>query len=1293
MNATRMNKQLNMKKFSLSSLVGILIGLSGISPVQADDTDIYLDPPQVAAAGSNNAPNVLLILDTSGSMNDVDVATKTPYSSATNYSLLTNHDSDIHANKIYWSLDGAPPPANSTNYFSAAKNNCEDSSGPLNSAGFYASGGAVIRHDQSNPGWANNGWKSLAAGIDQTVDCEADTPGNAQGYLKEAVNGAGGDDPYSAQAADEIAFGNYQAPQYKPTLFTSNYISWHYNNVDLNVTLSRKAAAIAAIKSIINANPNINFGLEVFNAESGSGERGGHIAMSVGPLTETRWYNMNGTNVEQTRKDHLFDILDNHPFPGGGGTPLAETLWEAYRYLGGHPVTNRYGVPNGGGDWSIPRADGCAEDPTGNTNGVKCRNFDGRYASPLKLSCQTAYVIYLSDGEPSGDDDTLINSTNLTAQPPSGVDQGQALASISGNRLDELSEWMHNNDINHGAAADGHLDGKQNADLYYIGFGQDVINNTGGARDLLQAAATKGGGDYFDANSITEVTQAMQSALLSIQTGTSSFSAPALTVNAFNKLYNRDDIYFALFEPSTTVGWDGNIKNFKLCTKAQSTATPPLCSYGEVVDAAGTPVVGTDYRIVDTASSGWSSSGDGGKVLKGGVGAKLLALAPSSRHLLTYLGSYTGLSSTSLAALEEIETSGNVYNAVKQGSGDPEILGLPAGASNADVQKLINWMNGVDAYDKWDADGDTTDNRWIMADPLHSPPITVTYGKENDDDDQPVIKILVATNDGTIHMFNENTGNEQWAFTPKELLPYQYDLSQEDKGKHIYGIDNKIKVHVIDVDDDGIIEQSAGDRVYLFASMRRGRDNPTAAPFNNIYALDITPSSVLSTMNAETDITPRLMWVIEGGVGDYRRLAQTWSEPQVATIRVKCTGACTVPTKDVLLFGGGNTPGVENNATTPAADEGNAVFMASIENGSRLWWASNDTALDGSTPTPQAADLVLVDMDYPIPSNLALLDTNGDKAIDRLYVGDLGGQVWRIDFAENMEPGAASPNGSTNGYVFADLNCTRNASSPFTRDCSANAKYEYRRFFYAPDVAMVKDTTYLNADYDIVAIASGNRADPIDKLTSKLATPLHPVKNAIYAIRDVNYTYGPRANPPKPIVMSELHNATADDISSTTQATADTARADLIAKSGWFIWLQESTNPTWTTTDAIGPAGTGRPWIGEKSLAHPVIFGGLVYATTYVPANPDTADATSCSANEGVGYVYALNVYDATAQLDFGGLPTPDRRGKLGGGIPTELVTVIREDGTVGLIGSSGGAVQVEVKDVSGINKTYWYVE
>ena len=36
-------------------------------------------------------------------------------------------------------------------------------------------------------------------------------------------------------------------------------------------------------------------------------------------------------------------------------------------------------------------------------------------------------------------------------------------------------------------------------------------------------------------------------------------------------------------------------------------------------------------------------------------------------------------------------------------------------------------------------------------------------------------------------------------------------------------------------------------------------------------------------------------------------------------------------------------------------------------------------------------------MKYSIPSDITRLDSDGDGKVDRLYVGDTGGRVWRFD--------------------------------------------------------------------------------------------------------------------------------------------------------------------------------------------------------------------------------------------------------------------------------------------------------
>ena len=43
-----------------------------------------------------------------------------------------------------------------------------------------------------------------------------------------------------------------------------------------------------------------------------------------------------------------------------------------------------------------------------------------------------------------------------------------------------------------------------------------------------------------------------------------SFVAPGATVNQFNRLTHRSDIYFALFRPDDRPTWSGNLKKYQV---------------------------------------------------------------------------------------------------------------------------------------------------------------------------------------------------------------------------------------------------------------------------------------------------------------------------------------------------------------------------------------------------------------------------------------------------------------------------------------------------------------------------------------------------------------------------------------------------------------------------------------------------------------------------------------------------------------------------------------------------------
>ena len=171
-----------------------------------------------------------------------------------------------------------------------------------------------------------------------------------------------------------------------------------------------------------------------------------------------------------------------------------------------------------------------------------------------------------------------------------------------------------------------------------------------------------------------------------------------------------------------------------------------------------------------------------------------------------------------------------------------------------------------------------------------------------------------------------------------------------------------------------------------------------------------------------------------------------------------------------MVFGGGydtdldldDGSGIARNFGLEAGNPntGNAIYVVDIETGDLVFSISG---------TGSGADIEVPEMAYAIPSNVNAFDSNGDSRIDRVYVGDTVGQVWRVDLS-NINPGGPKPEGDTVVGILANI------STPGTLA-------DERRFFYEPSVVQVIDTEFSNAangEFDYVLIGSGNRANPLD---------------------------------------------------------------------------------------------------------------------------------------------------------------------------------------------------------------------
>lgn len=781
------------------------------------------------------------------------------------------------------------------------------------------------------------------------------------------------------------------------------------------------------------------------------------------------------------------------------------------------------------------------------------------YTSPIQYYCQRNYVILITDGMSTQDRHAILASAigdrDGDQREPIGAPNDPNYPSYGSDYLDDVAKYYYENDLR------SDLTGQQYITTYTIGF---TTNN-----NLLERTAAHGHGKYFYSNSAQELASAFQNIVGDILEKTSSFVAPIVPVSRMERTSAGDRIYLALFQPKQNRMWSGNIKKYGV--------TQTGANLGQITGINGLPALDDLGQILNTTYSFWpspfpSNRMDGSSVEKGGVGDILLNRS-TGRNVYTYLGSNVNLPHSS-----------NTFNTTNI---TPTMLGLSSG-DTVGRDKLVQFVLGFDAYDE-DGNSNTTEKRdWILGSFLHSRPLVIHYASQT--------VIFAGSNDGMLHAFDDNSGEELWGFIPPNLLNKLQSLNADVIEDFV---DGSPKAYIARNADGSI------NRAILIFGLRRGG--------NRYYALDIT-----------NPLSPQYLWEINPNSpgSPFAEMGQSWSTPNIGKI------AYGAGEKWVAFIGGGYDEN-QDNANPVSDSKGRAIYVVDVLTGSLVWRYS---------VAENAA------MTYSIPSDIAKVDTDGNGKIDRLYVGDMGGRVWRFDIED---PNTANWTGK---IIFS--------SNP-GRDGTTG-----RKIFYPPDVTLEKDTAY----YPMLFFGTGDREHPKEDT----------VINRLYAVKD--------KNPSTALTEQEsdlLVDVTQDLLQNpnTPQEDKNAILGQLRTGNGWFIKLDQN--------------------VGEKSLSPPVVFNKMAYFTTFTPTPPEGGGGNDpCYVGEGTARVYILeyNTGNAVFNLDLTNdtgetiiISRTDRSGIIGTAIPSGVVITFIGGEAIAYIGVGGGVGQPPITGLQN-NQKYWKI-
>jgi len=409
-------------------------------------------------------------------------------------------------------------------------------------------------------------------------------------------------------------------------------------------------------------------------------------------------------------------------------------------------------------------------------------------------------------------------------------------------------------------------------------------------------------------------------------------------------------------------------------------------------------------------------------------------------------------------------------------------------------------------------------------------------------------------------------------------------------------------------------------------------------------ALDITAHNAPGWLYS---IEPTILAPNDPNTDTYEMLGQSWSRPQAATVATNVTITETAPGCSITL-----DTDVTDVFLIPGGYDNNQDLEnpGATDGVGRALFAVR--VVDGQLLNGlniNAVDNPSLGMTHSIV-DVTGIDHDGDGIVSRIYAGDLGGNIFALKDDETLSFCSDTVSESVVDGAWT-------SQKLFSASAADNVQ---RKILYAPDA--------VGEDFgEMIFFGTGDRADPGET----------DVVNRFYAVKNDWADAGT-------LDETNLVDVTDDLIQLGTEAQKLATQTSLENASGWFIRLE---NP------------------GEKVVASPRVYGGVVYFTTYTPDTGDSSGDDPCAAStvRGVGRLYAVNyktgasVSEFSSEVEYDGdgnevaLGKKDRTISIGTAIPSAPVIAILENGAHIFIGVEGGIVSMPAINTPDLYRYYWH--
>ncbi|MCU7813383.1 MAG: hypothetical protein KZQ77_19430 [Candidatus Thiodiazotropha sp. (ex Notomyrtea botanica)] len=399
--------------------------------------------------------------------------------------------------------------------------------------------------------------------------------------------------------------------------------------------------------------------------------------------------------------------------------------------------------------------------------------------------------------------------------------------------------------------------------------------------------------------------------------------------------------------------------------------------------------------------------------------------------------------------------------------------------------------------------------------------------------------VYIGANDGALHAIDATTGEEVFAYFPKAVfrddqrwgLHWLADRFYE----HRYYVDGEITVSEVYADIDGT---GTKWNTILIGTLRAGG--------RSIFAIDISDPSEFST---EAGVASNILWEFS-----HDELGFTFGKPTIAEMNNGRWAA---------IFGNGYNPG-ETTSTGEAS-----LFIKYLDS------PTDFERLSTGSGSNTAGDCLDASSDCNGLSTPAVVDLGADSVADRVYAGDIQGNLWVFDISSTSTSSWGIPSGFSGNPLITAMTAGA-AEQPITSQPIVILHPTERHSNTSPNTMVYFGTGQYLAENDPVSTQGNTFYGVWDD-----GTPITVARDSVLVEQTVNQTT---------LGSADVRLLTNNPVDYTTDR-------------GWYFDLPES---------------------GERIVTNPIVFGDLVVYNSITP------ESNLCSTSGGTSWLMVHNLLDGS---------------------------------------------------------------